>query len=184
MDFAAFRKQNAEKAPVTTPNETPIDAKKPGTDEKEHQNADLLKMKPKSVWIPRGPNIQAPGLKAESVHHKVKIHFDGRSEVRLVDDDELATLRKSKKVSKVVHIGRSKGDGQVLEYVLNETAEEMPYSHTDGRKATIQRHKYADPSLGEDHYVHLPDSRATVYPEFDKAHKLLKKLGYSPSKKE
>jgi hypothetical protein len=185
MDFAAFRKQNSEKAPVTKVDADPIDSATglSGEAETEHQNQVLLKMPPKSKakWIPRGPNIKAPGLTAESMHHKVRIHFDGRSEVRLVDDVQLEALKKARGVSKVVHMGRSKANGELLEYVT-ESAEEMTYQHADGRKASIQRHKYADPSLGEDHYVHLPDARATVYPEFEKAHKLLSKLGYKPSK--
>jgi hypothetical protein len=189
MNFAEFRKKNEEQAPHTAETSQPADAKVAnGETEKEHQNKDLLKMKgDKTVWIPRGPKIQAPGLSDDAVteaksHHKVKIHFgNGKTEERLVDDDELGVIKRNQRVTKVVHLGRSKANGKLIEYVLEEANAEVVFKHKDGRKAIINSYKYADPSLGVDHYVHIQNSRATVYPGdegLNKAHKLLKKLGF------
>lgn len=191
MNFAEFRKQNKEKAPVTPEQAEPANSTvKTGEAEKEHQNKDLLKMQDdtgnKTVWIPRGPKIKAPGLTTES-HHKVKIHFgNGKSETRIIDDDELGVLKRNNHVTKVTHLGRSKLNGDLLEYVLEESdGAEVVFKHKDGRVAHLSSHKYKDPSLGVDHYVHLPDSRATVYSGDEglgKAHKLLSKLGYEMAK--
>lgn len=179
MNFAEFRKKNAETAPVEKTNSQPVDSSN-GGDEKEHQNGVLLKMKKAGVWVPRGPDVKTPGL-TEASHHKVKIHFHGdRSEVRLVDDAELEALKRSNRVTKVIHVGREK-DGTVLEYVINESEDGISYKHADGRKALVQTHKYKDPSLGEDQYVHIDGSRSTVFPHSEglgKAHKLLTKLGF------
>jgi hypothetical protein len=187
MNFAEFRKQNGEQAPHTPEKTEPADSQvTTGETEKEHQNKDLLKMKDGSVWIPRGPKIQAPGLTTESknkVHHKVKIHFaSGKTEERLIDDDELGVIKRNAKVTKVMHLGRSKVNGELLEYSLDEANNaETVFHHKDGRKAVINSYKYADPSLGTDHYVHITNSRATVFDGdkgLEKAHKLLKKLGF------
>jgi hypothetical protein len=191
MNFADFRKKNKASAPVTPETSEPANSTvHSGEAEKEHQNKDLLKMKDdagnKTVWIPRGPKIKAPGLTTES-HHKVKIHFgNGKSETRIIDDEELGVLKRNNHITKVTHLGRSKLNGELLEYVLEEgDGAEVVFKHKDGRVAHLQSHKYKDPSLGTDHYVHLPDSRATVYPGEEglaKAHKLLSKLGYEQAK--
>lgn len=182
MNFSEFRKQNAEKAPVEPKNSEPAgsaaDTKNPEV-EKEHQNKVLLKMKGDKTWIPRGPNIKTPGLTTENskVHHKVKIHFGDHSEVRLVDDDELGVIRRSKHVTKVTQLSSVK-EGKEYE-LTEEQAPSVVFQHKDGRKAYIDAHKYSDPSLGTDHYVHIDKSRATVFDNETKAHKLLKKLGFS-----
>lgn len=186
MDFAEFRKQNAEKAPATPEKSEPANSSSAGETEKEHQNKDLLKMKNAGVWIPRGPNVKTPGLHTEEkVHHKVKVHYGDHSEVKYVDDDELGVLRKSNRVTKVTQLGAKKGE-KVLEYV-EEANQSAAFAHADGRKAYIDTHKYTDPSLGTDHYVHIDKTRATVYSHDEgltKAHKLLKKLGFKPVKAE
>jgi hypothetical protein len=159
-----------------------------GEAETTHQNKDLLNMKDenkgKTNWIPRTPKLAK--VDESKVHHKVKIHFgNGKSEERLIDDDELGALKRTQHVTKVIHLGRSKADGKLLEYALDEdNGAESVFKHGNGSKAVITSHKYADPSLGTDHYVHIPNSRATVYggdEGLDKAHKLLKKLGYAPA---
>jgi hypothetical protein len=208
MNFAEFRKQNAEQAPATTTVSKPVDGARSGESEKEHQNNDLLKnvskmpvdpaiaseldkmhltpapaiepliAEPKTVWIPKKMVV-----KEASIHHKVRVHFGDHSEVRFVDDDELGTLRASHRVKRVVHLGRS-SNGRLNEYVTEGKEVEQLFKHPDGRKATVMSHKYNDESLGEDHYVHLPDSRASVFTDKDKAHRFLKKLGYAPTKGE
>lgn len=188
-----FKKALGEPADVGAINAAPDkSAAATGEAETTHQNKDLLNMKDqskgKSVWIPRTPKLSKVDESKE--HHKVKIHYgNGKSEERLIDDDELGALKRTAHVTKVVHLGRSKADGKLLEYALDEMSNgaETVFQHADGSKAVVTSHKYADPSLGTDHYVHIPNSRATVYggdEGLDKAHKLLKKLGYSLAPKE
>lgn len=196
MDFAEFRKKNGEQAPHTPETSKPAESEvKTGESEKEHQNQDLLKMKvgDEKSWFWkdsfRGPKIKAPGLTTEdskTQHHKVKIHYaSGKAEERLIDDNELGVLKRNNRVTKVIHLGRSKANGKILEYVMTEMQNAdagIRFKHKDGRTAILNSYKYADPSLGTDHYVHIPNSRATVYDGdsgLDKAHKLLKKLGFT-----
>jgi hypothetical protein len=189
-----FKKALGEPADVGAINAAPDkSATATGEAETTHQNKDLLNMKDqskgKSVWIPRTPKL-AKVDEAAKVHHKVKIRYgNGKSEERLIDDDELGALKRTAHVTKVTHLGRSGANGKLLEYALDEMSNgaETVFQHADGSKAVVTSHKYADPSLGTDHYVHIPNSRATVYggdEGLDKAHKLLKKLGYSLAPKE
>lgn len=149
------------------------------TDEKDFENKTLLKQKAgKNVWVPKK---SFASVKEENTHHKVRVHFKDHSEIRYVDDNELNVLRKSHRVKKVMHLGRSVG-GQVLEYVVEDNQAEKFFVHPDGRKASILSHKYKDESLGTDHYIHLPDTRGTVTDDYSKAEKLLTRLGYKPAK--
>ena len=140
--------------------------------EKNHQNDDLLK-KAKTTWVPRKSLI-----KEDATNHKVRVHFDGRTEIRYVNDKELENLHSSGHITKVEHLGKADHTGRLMESVETE----KKYEHPDGRKASVSEYKYADSKLGTDHYVHLPDTRGTVFDSHEKAHKLLSKLGYKESK--
>jgi hypothetical protein len=155
--------------------------------QKEHQNTVLNKgvsdERGKS-WIPREPHFVAPDLPdgddlRES--RKVEIHFkNGKKETRYVDDAELDVLHKNHMVSKVDHLTEKRISGKEYEYLREEdNFEEERWLHKDGtKKAVLTKYKYADPSLGTDHYVHLPDSRATSFSDYEKAAKFLKRIGY------
>lgn len=173
MKLKDIRKKNDDKTGIKAPRTIDPKDSSNGGNETTHQNDDLLKMKESApVWFAKA---ELPVV-SESIHHKVKVHIDGRTEIRYIDNQELAVLKKSRNVTKVEHIGRIDKNGVLHE---GKQAEET-YAHTDGRKATLVTHKYADPSLGEDHYVHLPDGGARVFPEKEKAVRLMSKLGFKP----
>jgi hypothetical protein len=194
MDFAQFRAQNAAQAPKQPDEPKKFDGLTGEVNsnpeaEKEHQNKDLLKMKGDSVWVPKLPKV--PGLsEGRKTHHKVKIHFgNGKSEIRMVDDDELGALRRSNHITKVFNIAEMK-DGVEFPYEVPELFEDAcaaqdkhttHFKHKDGSTAYMMTHKYRDPSLGEDHYVHFSKGRGAVYSNDEgkaKGLKLLKRLGY------
>jgi hypothetical protein len=192
MDFAQFRAQNAAQAPAKKDDKCcdPANSEVNATPEaeKEHQNKALLKMKGDTVWIPKLPKV--PGLSEAKTHHKVRIHFgSGKSEIRMVDDEELGALRRSGHITKVFNLAEMK---QGVEYAYDVPAlfEEacamqdkhtVHYKHKDGSTAYMMTHKYKDPSLGEDHYVHFSKGRGAVYSNDEgkaKGLRLLKRLGY------
>jgi hypothetical protein len=200
MDFAQFRTQNAAQAPKQPEEPKKFDGLTGEVNsnpeaEKEHQNKALLKMKGDSVWIPKLPTV--PGLsEARKTHHKVKIHFgNGKSEIRMVDDNELGVLRRSGHITKVFNIAEMK-DGVEHSYSVPSLFEDAcreqekntaHYSHKDGSKAYLMTHKYSDPKLGTDHYVGFSHRTGTVYSNDDgkvKAERLLRRLGYKAKAKE
>lgn len=191
MNFAQFRAQNAAQAPAKK-DDACVDPASSETNtspeaEKEHQNKALLKMKGDSVWIPKEPKVPGLSEAKHKTHHKVKIHFGGgKSEIRMVDDDELGALRRSNHITKVFNIAEVK-NGVEYPYIVEEDANVLGnkntkhYVHKNGDTAYVMSHKYKDPALGEDHYVHFSKGRGTVYNNDEgktKATKLLKRLGY------
>lgn len=124
--------------------------------------------KTQTAWLLRSHVVEARGQKKYQ-SHKVKIHRgDGSSEVKFVNDAELDTIRRDQHVSRVEHL-------------LELTDKEHQYVNADGQIAHINSHKYSDESLGEDHYVHVPNARTSVHDTFDQAHKKLMLLGFKPT---
>lgn len=191
MNFAQFRAQNAAQAPANNGVKCcdPVDDSETTSPEaeKERQNKSLLKMKGDSVWIPKEPKVPGLSEAKHKTHHKVKIHFGGgKSEIRMVDDDELGVLRRSNHITKVFNIAEVK-NGVEYPYIVEEDANVLGnkntkhYVHKNGDTAYVMTHKYKDPALGVDHYVHFSKGRGTVYSNNEgkeKASKLLKRLGY------